>query len=71
MGLFDVRWLFHQIEKEYTWYKQNPFIARWLDYLLVNYNMFDNISSCDAISLLSTDHRGVIWVKERTILLEV
>ena len=60
MGLFDVWRLFHQNEKEYTWYKQNPFIARRLDYILVNSSMFDNISSCDIISLPGTDHRGVI-----------
>ena len=59
-GLFDVWRLFHQNEKEYTWCKQNPFIARRLDYIIVNSSMFDNISSCDIISLPGTDHRGVI-----------
>ena len=60
MDLFDVWRLFYQNEKEYTWYKQNPFIGRTLDYILVNSSMFDDISSCDIIILPGIDHMGVI-----------
>ena len=39
--LHDTWRLFHPEDKEYTWCKRNPFVARRLNYILTkNYNFF-------------------------------
>ncbi|KAK7475249.1 hypothetical protein BaRGS_00033480 [Batillaria attramentaria] len=59
LGLCDVWRSFHEGEKEYTWSKQNPFIARRLDYCFVTETLVESCTSCDIISVPFTDHRAV------------
>ena len=56
--LHDTWRLFHPEDKEYTWRKKNPFIARRLDYILTNSMLFDKTIECDIHSVASTDHRS-------------
>ena len=56
--LYDVWRLFHPQEKQYTWSKKNPFIARRLDYILSNSELFNRTIVANIHSLPSTDHRG-------------
>ena len=59
--LHDVWRVFNRENKEYTWSrkKNNQFIARRLDYILVNDNAMDNIRESNLFSVPSSDHRGV------------
>ena len=59
MNVFDVWRLFHPGEKAYTWCRQNPFIARRLDYILCNTITFNSTIGCDIRTFPETDHRGV------------
>jgi len=58
-GLTDVWRLQHEAERNYTWSRTNPFVARRLDYCFVDENSIANCFSCDIVSLPNTDHRGV------------
>jgi len=64
--LQDVWRLFHLDEKEYTWSKRNPFIARRLDYVLSSSNVFDKVINCDIVSVPMSDHRGCLLVLKFT-----
>ena len=55
----DVWRLFHEEERQYTWHKSNPFVARRLDYILCSSILFDNAVGCEIIAVPGTDHRGV------------
>ena len=57
--VFDILGLFHGDEKEYTWCRFNPFIARRLNHILCNMSLFNNTVVCDIITIPGTDHRGV------------
>lgn len=47
-------------EKEHTWSKGGgKFIARRLDYMLINDNVLDEAIECNIYSVPSSDHRGV------------
>ena len=58
-NVFDVWRLFHPGEKAYTWCRQNPFIARRLDYILCNTITFNSTIGCDITTFPETDHTGV------------
>lgn len=57
---YDVWRLFHDGEKQFTWCKHNPFIARRLDYVLISSRLFDKVTCCDIVVVPNTDHRGVV-----------
>ena len=57
---FDIRRLHNGSSTEFTWAKySNPFIARRLDYIFGNSLIFDQIVSCNIVSVPNSDHRGV------------
>ena len=56
--LHDTWRLFHPEDKEYTWCKKNPFVARRLDCILTNSMLFDKTIEWNIHSVASTDHRG-------------
>ena len=60
LNIYDVWRLFHPSEKKYTWCRHNPFVARWLDYILCDSIKFDNTIRCHVATLPDTDHREVI-----------
>ena len=59
LDLFDVWRGFYPEEKEYTWSRQNPFIARRLDYCFASENFLQMCASCEILSVPFTDHRAV------------
>ena len=58
--LYDVWRMFHPQEKEFTWSKKYPFIARRLDYVLMNDELFDKTIESYLISIPYSDHRGCV-----------
>ena len=46
MELCDVWRSFHENEKDFTWNRTNPFIARRLDYCLASVNILPNCVNC-------------------------
>ena len=57
---FDIWRLHNGSSTEFTWAKySNPFIARRLDYIFGNSLIFDQIVSCNIVSVPNSDHRGV------------
>ena len=58
--LLDVWRLLNPEEKEFTWSKKNPFIARRLDYILVKDTVLNNIRDCAIHSIAQSDHRLVV-----------
>ena len=59
-SLTDIWRLFHNSEKEYTWSKQQPFIARRLDYCFINHELVGSCSACEIIQAPSTDHKAIM-----------
>ena len=57
--VFDAWRMLHEEERQYTWHKRNPFVARRLDYILCNSSLLDNVGSCEIIAVPGSDHRGV------------
>ena len=60
LNLYDTWRLFNPDNKEYTWHRKSPMIARRLDYIFSNSDLFDKIISCEIMSAPATDHRAVI-----------
>ena len=60
LNVFDCWRLFHSDEKQYTWNRNNPFIARRLDYIFGNSSLFDKLVRSDIVPIPGTDHRGVV-----------
>ena len=60
--LFDVWRLFHGDERDFSWTNNSPinWIARRLDYMLVNSTLFDKSVNCDLVTVEKSDHRGVL-----------
>ena len=56
--LYDAWRLFNPEEKQYTWSKSRPFIARRIDYIFVSPNIFDKTIECAIQSVAFSDHRG-------------
>ena len=50
----------HDKEKEYTWSKHNPFIARRLDFCFANENTLQLCVSCNILSVANTDYRAIV-----------
>ena len=59
LALVDVWRSMHDKEKEYTWSKHNPLIARRLDCCFANENTFQFCVSCNILSVANTDHRAI------------
>ena len=59
-GLVDIWRVLHEKDKEYTWSRHNPFIARRLDYCFMGENVVQDCLTCEIISTANTDHRAVV-----------
>ena len=57
--LFDCWRIFNPNTKEYTWKRSSPFIARRIDYILVDENMLSVGINSKIFSTPYTDHRAV------------
>ena len=60
MSLTDVLRHFHPKEKEYTWCRHNPFIARRLDYCFVSEGILSSCTDCEHQFVPNTDHKAVV-----------
>ena len=60
IGLTDMWRLYHPGEKEATWMRLNPYIARRLDYCFVSENALPFCTSCNHVPIPNTDHKAVI-----------
>jgi exonuclease III len=58
-SLNDTFRMFHPDKKVFTWSRQNPFIARRLDYLLVSDSVFNAVNYCDVCVNPHSDHKYV------------
>lgn len=57
---YDIWRIWHGDHKEYTWANNSaPWIARRLDYMLVNTAVVNMVSHCDIIPVANTDHKLV------------
>ena len=68
-SLNDTWRLFNPSEKEFSWCRKNPFIARRLDYIFTSDNIFNSTTSCNLVSFASSDHR-IIEIKYRLTKIE-
>ena len=61
-NLIDSFRIFNDNNKEYTWSKSIPFIARRLDYILLSENLFEKATEANIHSVPFSDHRGCLLV---------
>ena len=59
LELIDTWRVCHTWEKDFSWNRSNPFIARRLDYCLVSDNMLDHCVSCELLHVPGSDHKAV------------
>ena len=59
LELIDSWRTINQEERQYTWSRNHPFIARRLDYIFVTESLIENIQQSQIISVPLTDHRAV------------
>ena len=60
LGVYDAWIALHGEEKEFTWNRFSPFIARRLDYCFVTEGVLTYCVSCEHITALNTDHKAVV-----------
>lgn len=60
LGTQDAWRICHPNEKEFTWCRHTPFIARRLDYCFVSDEVLPWLVSCEHLSVSSTDHKAVL-----------
>ena len=59
LGLTDIWRVYHTDEKDFTWNRVNPFIARRLDYCFLTDNLLQFCVSSDHLIVPNTDHKAV------------
>ena len=59
LSLTDVWRVFHEREKAFTWCRNNPFIARRLDYCFVCKQILQLSVNCEIVAVPNTDHKAV------------
>jgi exonuclease III len=52
--------MFHKTDKDYTWNRFNPFIARRLDYCLLSSSLLSSCCSCEHVSVSNSDHKLIV-----------
>ena len=58
--LYDAWRKQHNKLSEFTWAKySNPFVARRLDYILINSQVINDVLSCNILAIPNTDHEAV------------
>lgn len=60
LGLADVWRAMHSEDKDFTWSRSHPFIARRLDYCFVSKHSLNLCHSCELYSVPNTDHKAVV-----------
>lgn len=60
LGLHDIWRLLHPEEKEFSWNRFNPFIARRLDYCFIAHELISSCVSCEYVYVPNTDHKAII-----------
>ena len=60
LDITDVWRVFHDTEKEFTWCRYHPFIARRLDYCFADEDILQFCVSCEVVSAPNTDHKAVV-----------
>ena len=66
LGVKDVWRCLHPEEKDFTWSKFNPFIARRLDFCFSTDSIFTDFVSCEHVTVTGTDHKGVLFEIDQT-----
>jgi len=66
--LNDVWRLHHPDDREYTWSRRSPLIARRLDYIFASDAIFDRTVACNIGSMSQTDHRLVELIYKVTLV---
>ena len=59
LQLTDIWRVLHKDEKDFTWSRQNPFVARRLDYCFLSDSVISDCISCEHRSIANTDHKTV------------
>lgn len=59
LNLTDAWRIHHPTDKEFTWSRSNPFIARRLDYCFLSQTTLNLCTSCDHLIIPSSDHKAV------------
>jgi exodeoxyribonuclease-3 len=60
LNLTDVWRSFHPEEKEFTWSRNSPFIARRLDYCFLSEDVLATCVSCEHSIVPNSDHKAVV-----------
>ena len=60
LGVHDLWRIYHAKEKDYTWSRQTPFIARRLDYCFATEDILTNLVACEHLNVPNTDHKAVL-----------
>ena len=50
----------HESEKQFTWHRVNPFIARRLDYCLISEQLISKCVDCEHYTVPCSDHKAVV-----------
>lgn len=58
-ALNDTWRIFHPDDKEFTWSRKSPLIARRLDYIFISEAVLNSVNFCDIKSVAHSDHRLV------------
>lgn len=66
LSLTDVWRVFHDMEKEFTWCRYHPFIARRLDYCFADEDILQFCVSCEIVTAPNTDHKAVVLEMNNT-----
>ena len=67
LGIKDGRRTFHPGEKDFTWSRLNPFLARRLDYCFVSETALNSCAACNYVTILASDHKAVVMeLKDQT-----
>ena len=54
-------------DKDFTWKKKNPFIARRLDYCFATDNLLSYCSSCEHETIANSDHKAIMFQLEESV----
>ena len=60
LGLLDLWRIQHPTEKDFTWSRRNPFIARRLDYCFVSEGILTYNASCKHSCMPNSDHKAIV-----------
>ena len=59
LGIYDTWRVLHSDEKDFTWSKTNPFIARRIDYCFCTDVILSSVVYCEHTFMSESDHKGI------------